>query len=268
MNNIAVIMSTYKNDKLIYIQEALNSLYQQTLSADIFIVMDGQLDISTEQFLYIELKNKKIKYLLKQHKNRGLAYSLNELLAITKQYEFIARMDSDDISVSNRLETQYNFMKNNPKIDVIGSDIEEFGDDIEYSKIVKYPTTHSKMCKFFEKRVPLAHVSAFFRQTFWEKAGVYKTHTISNEDTILWMDGFNNGCKFGNIPKILVRVRVSKSFFSRRGGVIKAYSDFRDRVKVIRTLKYPFSSYIFAIALFVINISPSFIKKTLYEYAR
>ena len=38
-------------------------------------------------------------------------------------------MDSDDICSRNRIESQYEFLKNNQDIDVVGSEIIEFYDD-------------------------------------------------------------------------------------------------------------------------------------------
>jgi len=76
----------------------------------------------------------------------------------------------------------------------------------------------------------------------------------------------DDGCKFANIPEILVEVRVNSSFFGRRGGVNKAWSDFRDRILVIRTLRYNILSYLYATAIFFINIAPEEIKK--YAYRR
>jgi glycosyltransferase involved in cell wall biosynthesis len=271
-NNLAVIMSVYKNDKLNYLKEALNSLYNQTYkNFDIFIQCDGKVSNEIEDFLDKEFKERKIYYLGKRDDNKGLAYSLNELLVIVNKlgYEYIARMDADDIALSNRFKDQIEFMDKNKDIDISGTYIEEFGDDINYSKIVKYPLEHSNMYSFFKKRVPLAHVSAFFRRTFFEKVGMYPdTNHISNEDTLMWMKGFKNNCNFANINIVGVKVRVNNAFFGRRSGYNKIYSDFKDRLKVIRNLNYGISSYFYAFAVLVINILPPSLKKIAYKYLR
>jgi hypothetical protein len=111
-------------------------------------------------------------------------------------------------------------------------------------------------------------VTAFFRKSFFEKAGLYPVESPTNEDTLLWMKGFESGCRFSNIPELVVRVRVSSDFFSRRGGWQKAWSDFKDRVKVIQTLGYNFYSYIYAAGLLLVNISPGFIKRIMYQRLR
>jgi len=269
MRGIAVIMSVYAGDNLIFLKESLNSLYKQTKRADIYIWLDGQIGLEMKNFLYTELEIKNIIFIGESEKNLGLACSLNSLLKVVlEKYEYIARMDADDISISNRFEKQFLFMQEHKNVDVVGGCIEEFSLELDYRKKVCYPLTHDDMFIFFKKRVPLAHVSAFFRNSFFEKAGLYPTYSLTNEDTLLWMNGFKNECKFANIFNVLVKVRVSKSFFGRRGGIKKAWSDFKDRLLVTKTLGYNMSSYFYAFAMFLVNISPAVIKKFLYMRLR
>jgi len=269
MRKIAIIMSVYKNDNLHDLKEALESLYAQTEKADIFIQQDGCLSNELESYLDIELEREHITYLGKRDENFGLAYSLNELLKkVLLNYEYIARMDADDISTSRRIELQYNFLKQNDKLDIVGGYIKEFGDGFAYEKVVKYPLEHNKMFAFFSKRVPLAHVSVMYKNSFFKKVGFYPTSSLTNEDTLMWMMGFDKGCIFANIPEILVKVRVNKDFFTRRGGLKKSWNDLKDRLMVIKVLGYNFSSYGYAFALFLINLMPGNIKKILYKRLR
>ena len=62
--------------------------------------------------------------------NRGIPEALNTglQLAFDMQAEFIARMDSDDISVAERIKTQINFLLKNPEVDIVGSNILMFKD--------------------------------------------------------------------------------------------------------------------------------------------
>ena len=69
-------------------------------------------------------------------------------------------------------------------------------------------------------------------------------------------------------PEVAVRVRVSPEFFGRRGGWAKACGDLRDRIAVIRTLGYNFDAYLYAFAVFFVNISPGWLKKILYKRLR
>ncbi|WP_294958145.1 glycosyltransferase [Sulfurovum sp.] len=270
MNNIAVIMSVYRGDTSVYLGEALKSLYVQQPEADIFIQKDGPVSPDVSEYLAQEHREGRIVYVGERNENRGLAFSLNQLLEIVlkREYQYIARMDADDIALSSRMRWQYVYMQEHPDVDVVGGFIEEFSNDIAYEKIVRYPLNHDEMYRFFAKRVPLAHVTAFFRRSFFEKAGFYPTESPTNEDTLLWMKGFQSGCRFANIPEILVKVRVGPAFFSRRGGGRKAWSDLQDRILVIKTLGYNISSYFYAWALFMVSIAPSKLKLFLYKRLR
>ncbi|MFC0146290.1 glycosyltransferase [Pectobacterium cacticida] len=56
--------------------------------------------------------------LFQRDDNRGLAYSLNELIQLAlndKEIEYLARMDADDIAIDKRLQLQVDFMQSNPE---------------------------------------------------------------------------------------------------------------------------------------------------------
>ena len=266
-----VVISVYKNDNLEYVQKSLDSLYMQSLKADIFIKIDGQIDKRLEEYLLQEHRKGNITYLSKREENRGLATSLNELIqeALKKKYEYFFRMDADDICVAGRFQKQLEFMEANKDIDICGTFIEEFGNGIEYKKLVKYPLIHEEMREWFKKRVPLAHMTVCFRRSFFEKAGLYpESGHISNEDTLMWLKGFENGCRFANIDYVGVKVRVSRDFFQRRTGVRKILYDFKNRLEVIKKLHYGFDAYFYAFGIMGINLLPTQLKKLAYKYLR
>ena len=272
MNKVAVILTVYLNDSYSDFKESITSLYLQSNQCfDIFIQEDGRVNSKIHNFLTNELKEKKIKFLGERSVNLGFDYSLNELIEIVMSldYEYIVRMDADDISKSHRIEKQLFFMENNPSIDICGTHIQEFGDGFNYKKIVTYPLKHKDMFIFFNKRVPIAHVSAFFRRSYFIKAGRYKVDGhLNNGDTLMWMKGFMKGCNFANIDFIGVKVRVTKSFFNRRGGWKKTKADFNNRMLVNKNLHYGFKSYIYAFFGALINLLPAIFKKYAYIYLR
>ena len=272
MKKICFIMSVYINDNFSDFTEAFESLLQQTISdTGIYIQEDGKVDVKIHTFLLNELEKGNITYLGLRENNKGADQSLNELInrATKDGYVYFARMDADDISMPDRLEKQLKFMDRNPDVDVCGTYIEEFGDGIEYSKIVTYPLTHNTMLNFFKKRVPVAHVSAVFSEHFFKKAGLYRINGhFNNGDTLMWMDGFASGCKFANIDYVGVKVRVSQDFFGRRGGWKKTVSDFKNRLTVNKKLNFGFSAYFYAVAVAIVNIMPPILKKYAYKYLR
>merc|ERR1712060_557561 len=135
-----------------YLKEAVESIVlHQTYKGTIMLVIvdDGSTNHRTAQFLQNVEQNYPNKVrLLALPENRGLPEALNTgiQIAVDMQAEYIARMDSDDISVAQRIETQVNFMQRNTDVDICGSNVMTFTDHARSAttcKIVSHPTIDS-----------------------------------------------------------------------------------------------------------------------------
>ncbi len=127
MVSVSVVMPTY-NTPVPFLREAVDSILQQTFRDFEFIIIDdGSTDDSVA---YLQsLRDKRVR-LIRNPKNLGISKSLN-IGFRAAQGKYIARMDSDDISLPMRLEKQYAFMEKHPDMMMCGSNIERFG---AYSK--------------------------------------------------------------------------------------------------------------------------------------
>ena len=123
---IAVIMSLYKNDVVDYVKLAVESILNQTYKElDFFIQYDGPIRPEVDDYL-TGLKDERVK-IQRRAENKGLAQSLNDLLVIVMPmgYEYIARMDADDISEVNRFERQMAYLEQHKDVDCVGGAINE-----------------------------------------------------------------------------------------------------------------------------------------------
>ena len=109
-----------------YLKESVDSILNQTYKNFELIVI---LEKSNEQ---IEIENILNKYndkriiIIKNNKKLGLAKSLN--IGVDKSKgKYIARMDSDDVSLENRLEIEYNYMEKHNDVDILSTNAEYFG---------------------------------------------------------------------------------------------------------------------------------------------
>ena len=264
MKKLAIIISVYKNDDIDCFNDCIESIKNQTfIDFNVFIQFDGIVDTKIDNYCNTLISKDNRFKIYKRAINKGLAFSLNELLefVLSNGYTYIARMDADDVCFIDRFEKQVLFLDENIEIDIVGGYIEEF-DNGKFKKIVKYPLRHIDMKAFFGKRNPLAHGTVMFRNSFFEKAGKYPETTNADEDTLLWLNGFLSGCIFANIPHTLVHVRVSDDFYRRRSGIKKSVSDFANRCKVIKLLNLPPITYIYAYMRFAFSIIhfPAFTK--------
>lgn len=267
--NIAVLLSVYKNDRAEFLRLSIDSILNQSYKNIIlYIGVDGTIGEKLYKCLeqYEQEKRVNIVYF---PENRGLAVVLNDLLILCKEVniEYIVRMDADDISVPNRLANQVNYLLLHPEVDVVGGRIEEINEQSERNgKSVTYPLTHQECFKFFRYRDPLAHPAVMFRKSFFDKAKGYRNEYRKNQDTMLWFDGFMNGCIFANLDETVLLFRVTDDFYkNRRNGFKRAKKMLKDRFMINKSLHYDWSAYLFSFLMFIMTLTPPFLKKFLYR---
>lgn len=224
-SKVAVIMPLYSGDTSKSFQLALRSILRQTVVVDIFIVIDGPL----ANDLYSVLNNFK-DYItqIRLKKNVGLARALNYAIGEIDlaKYEFIARMDADDFSVSCRIFKQIEYM-NKYSLDVCGSDFFIF-DNSRTRQYVTMPKTVHKMRQNIILMSPMCHPSVMFRSSVLQKER-YPVNTYFQEDYRLWIELLKKGYKLGNVPQPLIYFRFSDETQKRRTNLKKLTADLKDR---------------------------------------
>lgn len=267
--NVAVIMSLYKNDNLSFVRLAVDSILSQTYGQfELYIQYDGIILQNVDNYIS-DLTDERV-HIYRRNENKGLAFSLNELLStvMAKDYDYIARMDADDISMPKRLEKQIAYMENHKDCDALGTwAIEINSDGSEYFR-KQMPETHEGCWKLFMIRDCMIHPTVMFRRSYIEKAGKYSLDTYFGEDTMMWAQGFATGCKFANLPEYLFKFRLNDDFFNRRRGWKHAKGILTLRWRVNKMLHYPFKAYLYAIAYAGAKMMPTSILNMIYKTAR
>ena len=270
--SLSILMSIYHKENPEYFNQTMESIwFKQTLKPnEIVLVEDGKL--TRELYSAInswkdKLGDKLVSIPLAQ--NVGLASALNEGLKVAKG-NFIARMDTDDIAESERFKKQFEFLQQNSDIDAVGCWISEIDENSNIiNNKVEYPLLHNELYQFFEKRDPIAHPTAMFRKVFFDKAGRYSKEVTLAEDTLLWYQAFLNNCRLANVDYIGLKFRRSSDFYKRRANWKKTIGLLKFRLfHINRDLNYGIKADIYAIAYFLMSISPSFVKKLLYKLFR
>ena len=217
--DFALLMSVYKGDNPVHFEEAFNSITSQTLLPnEIILVQDGPVDEALDRAIYDFVNNEIANVtLIKLEKNLGLGSALAEGMKYVT-CDYIARMDSDDISDPSRFETQNSYLKDNPDISVLGSYITEFNPQTQSRRLRKVPTEFKLMKKYIKYRSPLNHVSVIFKKDDVNKAGGYES-VLRYEDFYLWSKMIALGLKIANIPLSLVDVRAGDDLIKRLNGV-------------------------------------------------
>lgn len=148
---ISVLMPAYNSEK--YIAESIESILNQTfIDFEFIIINDGSTDNTAKIINQYATKDSRIKF-VNNSKNKGLIGVLNEGLELCRG-EYIARMDSDDISLPTRFEKQIAYMDAHPECGVLGTYFHVFGTrnediilpqyvrilDLAYACMVGHPT--------------------------------------------------------------------------------------------------------------------------------
>lgn len=214
----SVLMSVYKKENPQYLRESLESILHQTqLPDEIVIVEDGPLTSALYEMLAVYAEKYPMIRRVPFPVNRGLGLALRDGI-IACSYEWIARMDTDDISKPDRFEKQVNFLKSHPDIAMLGTAIEEFSTDENHpDSITILPQNNDEILRFAKKRNPFRHVTMMYKKSAVLDSGNYR-HMLWFEDYDLFVRMLYHGYKGANLPDVLVSVRADADMFARRGG--------------------------------------------------
>lgn len=268
---LVVAMSVYRTDTVEYVTEAIDSILAQSyFNLDLFIEVDGPINIELKSMLLEHNNNENIVVNFNTD-NKGLATRLNDIIGkslVEKKYQFLARMDADDICHPDRFKKQVEFLINNPDISVVGSDVQEIsenGEDLFYKKM---DASHDELARKIIKKCPFNHPSVMFRMSVFQEGFRYKSELMNTQDYYLWVDLLAAGKKFANINEPLLKFRVNDTFHSRRG-FKKAMNDLNSRIYAFKKLDVlTLGNIIHTINLFMLRLAPSFIKKWAYKNLR
>ena len=140
----------------------------------------------------------------------GLGASLAKMV-VAAETEFCARIDADDVNLPTRLETQLAFLRDNPEIAAVGSQvirIDETGR--EYGQHHALPLQHDDIVQRMLHAWVMWHPTVSFRRKSVLDVGNYRDWDPCIEDYDLWMR-LAVRHKLANIDECLVKYRLLES---------------------------------------------------------
>ncbi|MBR5239719.1 MAG: glycosyltransferase [Clostridia bacterium] len=232
--NYSVLMSVYHKEQPTHLRVAVESMLNQTVPpSDFVIVCDGPLTEELDRVID-EFKNQapELFQIVRLEENKGLGLALKEGLAFCKE-ELVARMDTDDIAVSDRMEQQLAFMSKHPEISVVGTQIAEFEETPDH--IIRYrmvPECHKDILHKLKFANPMNHVTVLFQKEHVLNVGSYPHHP-GFEDYHLWTKLLAEGYLFHNLPHTGCLVRADAHMLKRRDG----WAYFKNTVTMEKLLR-------------------------------
>lgn len=216
-----VLMSVYYKEKPEYLSLSIESMLNQTVKPDEFIIVkDGPLTTELDEVInnFVTAYPKTFNIIVNET-NLGLGPALAKGIENSKN-ELIARMDSDDYVVSTRCERQLEKFREDPNLGMVGSYEAEFVDDIDnVISIHRVPSENDEIERFMHRRCSVLHPTVMYKKSAVLKSGNYQSVLLYEDYDLFARMVLEYHIKSYNIPEPLYYIRTSEDFFKRRGGI-------------------------------------------------
>ena len=181
---VTVLMPVYNGER--YVGAAIESILGQTFGDfELLVIDDGSSDASLSVIRGYAARDARLRVVSRE--SRGLVATLNEGLELARG-TYLARMDCDDLSVPERLQTQLDFMRAHPDHALCGSNaliINHRGRLLAYWSVPVEDAQSFRVFSCFS--APFAHSSAFIRLACLRADDFrYSEHCPHVEDFELW----------------------------------------------------------------------------------
>lgn len=211
---VSVIMTAYNTEK--YLSDAIKSVLAQTYDNwELVIIDNGSSDRTGDIAATFARQDPRI-IVRSLEENIGPALSRNESVRIS-QGKYLFLLDSDDIALPTRFETQVEFLEKHPEIGAVGSDADLID---ENGKIVGHkskPAGQAEIKFRMLLQTPFIHSSVCMRTEAFRKSGCFDAEFTYAEDYDLWSRMAANGCVFANIRQTLAQYRIHGQSISISG---------------------------------------------------
>jgi glycosyltransferase involved in cell wall biosynthesis len=233
---VSIIMSVYNGEA--FLQQAIDSILNQTYSHLQFIIIDDNSNQATKAIL-LAIQDKRVETIYNTQQ-LGLTKNLNTAINHCKG-QYIARMDADDISLPNRIEKQVAFLEHNNHLAGTAGWIEmidEHGNSTGFWSDDRNYTTEKEIAAILPKKNVIAHPTVMlYANVLQQYQYQYNEQQLHSQDWDLWLRLFANGLLIAKVKEVVLHYRVhsasitstqkKKSVFKK---IDKMYSNYLQQV--------------------------------------
>jgi glycosyltransferase involved in cell wall biosynthesis len=190
-----------------YLDEAVQSVLDQSFKDFEFIIIDdGSTDGSLKILQGYQSKDARIRLISRP--NTGHCIALNEMVLLARG-EFIARMDSDDISLPDRFEHQLAFLRSNPDVVAVGGEITWVDQDGDVIRNFCAGHSHEELdaAQMRGESGVIAHPAVMLRRHALLDIGGYRVEMEPSEDFDLFLRLAERG-RLANLDRVVLRYRI------------------------------------------------------------
>jgi glycosyltransferase involved in cell wall biosynthesis len=241
-----------------YLPAAIESILSQTFTRFEFIIID---DASTDDSWKIIKKYTRLDKRIRAYKNKiNLGVSLTSNIAIAHaRCQYLARMDADDISVSNRLEKQLTYLQKHKKTVLVGGQCTLVNEQNQVIGTKSFPTNPQKVKNMMFWAVPTQQGYMMVNRSLLpKKFNWYEPSKRSAEEVDLYFQLIKYG-DITNLPDNLYFYRQVEGSLSRLNPKKTFALTLQSRLLALKNGYQPtFLSILINLAqIFAISILPS-----------
>lgn len=241
-----------------YLPAAIESILSQTFTRFEFIIID---DASTDNSWKIIKKYARLDKRIRAYKNKiNLGVSLTSNIAIAHaRCQYLARMDADDISVSNRFEKQLTYLQKHKKTVLVGGQCTLVNEQNQVIGTKSFPTNPQKVKNMMFWAVPTQQGYMMVNRSLLpKKFNWYEPSKRSAEEVDLYFQLIKYG-DITNLPDNLYFYRQVEGSLSRLNPKKTFALTLQSRLLALKNGYQPtFLSILINLAqIFAISILPS-----------
>lgn len=200
---VSVVMSVFNGQR--YVADAVESMLSQAFQDFEFIVVDdGSTDKTSEILAEYAKLDSRVRII--SQRNTGRAEALNNGIGVATG-RYIARMDADDISIEDRLESQVGFMNAHPEVGVLGGAYEQIDSMGRILNTIGAPLEDAAIKIELLRGNPMCHPAIMMRKEAVLAAGGYRKQLLDADDYDLWLRMAEFTC-LANLETVILRYRV------------------------------------------------------------
>lgn len=246
---VSVVMPAYNSGK--YITDSIESILNQTYkNIELIIINDCSTDETLSIINSFVKKDSRIKC-IDNEVNKKISESLNSGIRLAKG-KYIARMDSDDIAMPDRLARQVDYMERHADVVLSGGSIYVCSHDMKIINMRRYNIEDDNIRAKIFRYNQFCHPATIFLTEAVRKAGLYNKVLYDAEDYDLYFRLGQFG-KFGNLTDPLLKYRTSSSSVSAVRAHRQELLTIFIRIKAVAEYGYTmkFADWAYTIAQFI-----------------
>ena len=209
-----------------YLTDAIRSVFAQNYKDwELILIDDGSTDKSLE--IAKSIKDYRVR-VISDGKNKRLAGRLNEVTKIAK-YDFIARMDADDLIFPSKIATQLAYFEEDPNLDIVTTGVYSVTNNLEIQGVRGQDFEYPNFESIVSRNLGVVHAAILAKKSWYERNQYDESLKIA-QDLDLWIRAAkNNDFKIKSISDYLYIYREEGNITKDK--LLRAYKNERQMIK-------------------------------------